>query len=174
MQSCSTILSAPQRLGTGLHCSVATARLRQSLRTKRPSESARLLVCQAESEERVVSGSDLLGPKLSTVKEAVDAASTVEALAAVELNSEQALDFTKLKELLTEEDFKKADEESRSLLLQLAGEDAQSRGWIYFTEVSSIPAQDLKTIDELWKASSNGKFGYSVQKKVRLCLSKNV
>ncbi len=29
-----------------------------------------------------------------------------------------------------------------------------------------MPEKDLRTIDNLWKAGSNGKFGYSVQKEI--------
>jgi len=40
------------------------------------------------------------------------------------------------------------------------------RGWVYFTEVKDIPTEDLQTVDRLWKAYSEGKFGYSVQRLV--------
>jgi hypothetical protein len=33
-------------------------------------------------------------------------------------------------------------------------------------EVQTIPSADLQTVDALWKAASNGKFGYSVQKEM--------
>jgi hypothetical protein len=33
-------------------------------------------------------------------------------------------------------------------------------------QVKSMPEKDLRTIDNLWKAGSNGKFGYSVQKEI--------
>lgn len=35
---------------------------------------------------------------------------------------------------------------------------------MYFTEVKSIPEKDMKTMDELWRAHSGGKFGFSIQK----------
>lgn len=44
-----------------------------------------------------------------------------------------------------------------------AGPGAQKRGWVYFSEVEAIPAADMKTMDLLWRAASNGRFGYSVQ-----------
>jgi len=47
-----------------------------------------------------------------------------------------------------------------------AGLGAEKRGYVYFTEVKLFPVADLKTIDELWKAYSGGKFGYSVQKGI--------
>ena len=33
-------------------------------------------------------------------------------------------------------------------------------------QVKFIPEADLRVIDGLWRASSNGKFGYSVQKEL--------
>ena len=43
---------------------------------------------------------------------------------------------------------------------------SQTREYVYFTEVKNIPVMDLKTIDALWVAYSDGKFGYSVQRKI--------
>ncbi len=34
-------------------------------------------------------------------------------------------------------EFEKADDETRALLIRLAGPDAVKRGWVYFTEVFS-------------------------------------
>ena len=41
-----------------------------------------------------------------------------------------------------------------------AGPAAQQRGWVYFSEVKFIPAQDMRTMDALWRAASANKFGY--------------
>lgn len=40
-----------------------------------------------------------------------------------------------LQERLQNEEFEKADDETRALLIRLAGPDAEKRGWVYFTEV---------------------------------------
>lgn len=42
------------------------------------------------------------------------------------------------------------------------------RGWVYFTEVTSIPDADLRTMDLLWRAASAGRYGYSVQRELWL------
>eukprot|EP00877_Chromochloris_zofingiensis_P007130 jgi/Chrzof1/2670/Cz11g24180.t1_GUN4[v5.2] len=76
------------------------------------------------------------------------------------------MDYTDLRRYLAERDFRKADDETRALLIKLAGPAAVQRGWVYFTEVSPIPAADLQTVDALWRAASNNKFGYSIQKEV--------
>jgi hypothetical protein len=80
--------------------------------------------------------------------------------------SQLGLDYSALRDYLQEKDFRKADDETRALLIKMAGPGAVSRGWVYFTEVGPIPAADLQTVDALWKTASNGKFGYSVQKEM--------
>ena len=45
------------------------------------------------------------------------------------------MDFTALRDALKEGDFRKADDETRALLIRLAGEGAIKRGWVYWTEV---------------------------------------
>jgi len=76
------------------------------------------------------------------------------------------MDYSLLRDALKEGDFRKADDETRALLIRLAGEGAIKRGWVYFTEVRSISVTDFQTMDTLWKTASNGKFGYSVQKEI--------
>lgn len=63
-------------------------------------------------------------------------------------------------------DYRQADETTRALIIDLAGESARRRGYVFFSEVQFISAEDLRAIDELWKEHSNGKFGYSVQRRL--------
>lgn len=46
------------------------------------------------------------------------------------------MDYAPLRDYLKAQDFRKADDETRALLIRLAGEGAIKRGWVYFTEVS--------------------------------------
>jgi len=88
-----------------------------------------------------------------------------EAVKEVELKSELGLSYELLRDLLEAGEWEKADDETRLKLIQMAGPDAEARGWVYFTEVKNIPAADLQTVDNLWSSYSKGRFGYSVQKK---------
>jgi hypothetical protein len=45
------------------------------------------------------------------------------------------LDYTKLRDLLAEGKFQDADDETRALLIKLAGPGAVDRKWVYFSEV---------------------------------------
>ncbi|MEW5299791.1 MAG: hypothetical protein WDW38_010873 [Sanguina aurantia] len=76
------------------------------------------------------------------------------------------MDYTLLRQHLAEGDFRKADDETRALLIRLAGEGSIKRNWVYFSEVKFISVKDMTTMDTLWKTASGGKFGYSVQKEL--------
>jgi len=84
----------------------------------------------------------------------------------LELESEAGVDYQPLRDALEAGDFQTADDITRALLIQLAGEGAQERGWVYFTEVKTIGVKDMKSMDDLWRAYSEGKFGFSVQKNL--------
>ncbi|KAG8655465.1 tetrapyrrole-binding protein, chloroplastic [Manihot esculenta] len=80
--------------------------------------------------------------------------------------SSQTFSLDLLHQHLSTRNFRQADEETRRLLIVLAGEAAQKRGYVFFSEVQFISEKDLKAIDELWKQYSNNKFGYSIQKRI--------
>ncbi|KAJ0034943.1 hypothetical protein Pint_25777 [Pistacia integerrima] len=81
-------------------------------------------------------------------------------------STSQAISLDLLEQHLSAQNFRQADEETRRLLIVLAGESAQKRGYVFFSEVQFIAAADLKDIDDLWRRYSDNKFGYSVQKKI--------
>jgi hypothetical protein len=90
-----------------------------------------------------------------------------------ELQSEANIDYKPLEELLIQQNFESADRLTSIKLREIVGEEAVKRGWLYFTEVAQINNTDLKTINELWVTHSDGKFGFSVQRKIWLGLDKN-
>ncbi|CAK9171865.1 unnamed protein product [Ilex paraguariensis] len=81
-------------------------------------------------------------------------------------STSQTISFDLLQQHLSSQNFRQADEETRRLLIVLAGEPAQKRGYVFFSEAQFISESDLKAIDDLWKQHSNNKFGYSIQKKI--------
>ena len=76
------------------------------------------------------------------------------------------LDYGLLHALLRSEYFEEADSFTSSTLRKLAGKRAVTRGYVYFSEVKAIPGDDLITLDRLWRAFSQGRFGFSVQAKL--------
>lgn len=107
--------------------------------------------------------SSLSGPGASTAK-----ASNLPSLDDVPLESGLGVDYTQLRDLLKAGDWRAAEDEQRAKLIEAAGPGAQKRGWVYFTEVEAIPAEDMRTMDLLWRAASNGRYGYSVQRELWL------
>lgn len=91
----------------------------------------------------------------------------------VPLQSDRSIDYRPLQQLLAQQDFEEADRVTLQKMCELSGETAIARKWLYFTEVDGFPISDLCTIDRLWLAHSQGKFGFSVQRELWLGSGKN-
>ncbi|HIK46305.1 MAG TPA: GUN4 N-terminal ARM-like repeat domain-containing protein [Leptolyngbyaceae cyanobacterium M65_K2018_010] len=87
--------------------------------------------------------------------------------------SERGIDYGPLQHCLVAQDFQEADRLTLVKLCELAGPTAVRRKWVYFTEVDQFPSLDLQTLDRLWLAYSEGKFGFSVQRRLWLSLGQN-
>jgi hypothetical protein len=42
----------------------------------------------------------------------------------------------------------------------------KKKGWLDVEHIDTFPCEDLRTIDQLWVKHSNGRFGFSVQKRI--------
>ncbi|MBD1935840.1 GUN4 domain-containing protein [Microcoleus sp. FACHB-68] len=73
------------------------------------------------------------------------------------------LNLTNLKNFLKQKNLQAADRETYELVLKLAGEKSQSRGYIDYTEIENLPCNELRNIDKVWRESSEGKLGFSAQ-----------
>ena len=91
----------------------------------------------------------------------------------VPLDSDCGVDYQPVQQLLAQQDFQGADVVTLQKLCELAGTSAVERKWVYFTEVESFPIKDLHTLDKLWLMHSEGKFGFSVQRKIWLSVGKD-
>ena len=80
--------------------------------------------------------------------------------------SDVGFDYSPLQRYLLNESYEDADRFTSSKLRELAGEKAVKRGYVYFSEVESIPVIDLQTLNKLWIVYSRGKFGFTVQAKI--------
>jgi hypothetical protein len=83
-----------------------------------------------------------------------------------DLSSEKGVDYTKLRDLLAAGKWKEADYETIGVMLQAVGR--KENDYIREEELLNFPCTDLRTIDQLWVKYSNGRFGFSVQKKIYL------
>ena len=80
--------------------------------------------------------------------------------------SENDINYDELQLKLLEQKFEDADRLTSSYLRKLAGKLAETRGYVFYSEVNNMSGTDLQTIDRLWSIYSNGKFGFSIQAKI--------
>jgi len=80
------------------------------------------------------------------------------------LNSERGVDYTRLRDLLLIGEWKAADQETNKRMCEVM--DRQLQGCLRPEDIERFPCADLNTIDHLWTRNSNGKFGFSVQRKI--------
>jgi len=81
------------------------------------------------------------------------------------MESSVGVSYTSLKEYLKQERWREADKETARVIKEVIQKVTNS------TEVKEkalevFPCIDLKTIDSLWQENSEGKFGFSVQKRI--------
>jgi eukaryotic-like serine/threonine-protein kinase len=80
------------------------------------------------------------------------------------LNSAVGMDYSNLRDLLAAGKWKEADVETARVMLAVARREDE--GWLDTESIDNFPCADLRTIDQLWVKYSNGRFGFSVQKRI--------
>ena len=82
----------------------------------------------------------------------------------VNLISAKGVDYHKLDRLLASGKWQEADGETAIKMLEVAGRTKDD--WLRGEDIDRFPCEDLRTIDQLWVKYSNGRFGFSVQKRI--------
>ena len=82
----------------------------------------------------------------------------------IKLKSAKGVNYRQLEQFLKARKWKEADEETANKMLEVAGKTKE--GWLRVEDVKNFPCEDLRTIDQLWVKYSNGRFGFSVQKRI--------
>mgnify|MGYP003326575370 FL=1 len=82
----------------------------------------------------------------------------------LKLKSSSGMDYRKLRDLLAARKWKEADKETLRVILAVAQREQQ--GWLNTSSIDNFSCEDLHIIDQLWVKYSNGKFGFSVQRKI--------
>ena len=81
-----------------------------------------------------------------------------------DLQSEKGMDYAPLRDMLKSGKWKKADRETRRVMCAVMGR--QQEGWLREEDAQKFPCDELGTIDRLWVKYSDGRFGFSVQKRI--------
>jgi serine/threonine-protein kinase len=97
----------------------------------------------------------------------------------VPLKSVKVIDYTNLQSLLAAGKWEEADEETGKKMCEVTGRQeelelyykefgipCEDDLYLYVEDIINFPCEDLRTIDQLWLKSSNGHFGFSVQKRI--------
>lgn len=84
----------------------------------------------------------------------------------VQLKSLRGIDYSRLRDDLRQKDWRAADRETYLRLLDAAGAEAQAKGMTPQDEMDTLSCNDLRTIDQLWSAASDGEQGFTVQMNI--------
>jgi len=99
-----------------------------------------------------------------SVQEWLDLVIPKQATNEVQLVSAVGMDYYELRNLLAAGKWKEADQETARVMLKVAGREKE--GYLDTESIDKFPCEDLRTIDQLWVKYSNGRFGFSVQKRI--------
>ncbi|WP_225225415.1 GUN4 domain-containing protein [Komarekiella delphini-convector] len=83
-----------------------------------------------------------------------------------DLSSEKGVNYRRLRDLLAAGKWQEADTETFTVMFQASGREKER--CLDRESIKNFPSTDLRTIDQLWVKYSNGRFGFSVQKKIYL------
>ena len=78
--------------------------------------------------------------------------------------SERGVDYTKLRDFLSNKKWKEADRETWALMCQSLSQQPGTQ--LEISQIYQLPCEDLQTLDRLWLHYSQGRFGFSVQKQI--------
>lgn len=81
-----------------------------------------------------------------------------------DLRSDKGVDYSQLRDYLKAGRWEEADEETARVMCKAAGKE-EGR-WLRKEDIDNFPCVDLRTIDKLWVKYSEGRFGFSVQKRI--------
>lgn len=104
---------------------------------------------------------------LSVAPEAKIQVSSTHTNSGATLYSERRLDYSRLQDLLLDQDWQAADQETQNLLLEICKREP---GKIQIEDIRCLPCLDLHAIDYLWVNHSNGWFGFSMQREIWLAV----
>ncbi len=80
------------------------------------------------------------------------------------LISERGVDYTKLRDFLSNKKWKEADRETWTVMCQSLSLEPGTL--LEISQINQLPCEDLQIADRLWVHHSQGRFGFSIQKQV--------
>lgn len=80
----------------------------------------------------------------------------------IEQSESTTLDYSRLEKLLSEQDWKGADQETTNLIFSLS----KGKNNIRTDDIENLSCQVIDKIDQLWRNASQNHFGYSIQNEI--------
>ena len=80
------------------------------------------------------------------------------------LISERGVNYTKLRDFLSNKKWKEADRETWTVMCQSLSLEPGTL--LEISQINQLPCEDLQIVDRLWVQHSQGRFGFSVQKQI--------
>lgn len=112
----------------------------------------------------IKSNACLKAKKIEPITQSKQETKTAQNISKIASISDAGINYQKLQELLILGKLKEADQETATIILKLT--NRQKQGWIDQHHVEQLPCHELEIINQLWYEGSNGRFGFSVQKKL--------
>lgn len=114
--------------------------------------------------EREFSLSEITREELKKFQQVLGLTDEDVALIEESILSKKNVDYTRLRDLLAAGKWEQANEETLCVMLKAAGREQE--GGLDTDSIKTFPCGDLRTIDRLWVRYSDGRFGFSVQKRI--------
>jgi serine/threonine protein kinase len=85
----------------------------------------------------------------------------------IQLKSEVGMEYNNLRDLLKAQNWEEADKETIQVMLAVANREKERGLYVrHIDNIDNFPCEYLRYIDQLWVKYSDGRFGFSVQKKI--------
>lgn len=120
-----------------------------------------------------VNPSPAQSPTVNSPAPATPSAATPRSLNEVELKSDRNVDYRQLRAYLQTKNWKAANRETYLRMLDAAGPLAQARGMTPQSEMNTLSCVDLRTIDQLWSAATDGQQGFTTQLNIFRAVGSN-
>ncbi|MEH1976894.1 MAG: GUN4 domain-containing protein [Nostoc sp.] len=140
---------------------------------RQQQEAQRLKLQREQAEAEKLRQQEVQRLKLQREQEEVERLRQEQQSTGNDLLSEKGIDYTRLRDLLKAGDWKEADQETLAVMLKATGRERERQDYLNINSIHNFPCTDLRTIDQLWVKYSNGRFGFSVQKRIWESLGKD-
>ncbi|WP_008309012.1 GUN4 domain-containing protein [Leptolyngbya sp. PCC 6406] len=123
-----------------------------------------------QSAPHSVQGINSVNPLETSAPSSKRRHSTSKSLLIQTLESDRGIDYENLSNLLQEQSWQTANQETEYLMLKIARRVCE--GWLTHKAIKQFSQTDLENIDRLWRYYSNDRFGFTIQRQIFISVCK--